>query len=276
MPGAVNSLLGPPPIQTPLNQQGDQTGVPFQERGQPKSELNVQWLAWFNALYAKQLLAPQVVSVTQSELVSLAAFLATFNAVVPPNFDPSVQTVSLGTGPFLAYVTEYNHTLQWTGTSWEWGPGESGSGMLVPFAIAPTGAGWHACDGTIGVSYLKSDGTLGTVTLPDTVSTPAYVKLGASYTPTISAAVAPTIGAATFTGTPATLTGSVGAIAQTATGGVNVLVASTTSVAVEAHTHPAPSLTMNSYTPAGTITAPTSTLPADPVANFEALLFFRQ
>ena len=211
----------------------------------------------------------------QSDLASLASFLGTFDAVIPPNFNPANGTVTLGTAPILAYVFDYNHTLQWTGTGWEWGPGDGGSGMFAPFAFAPSGLGWHACDGSTGVLYLKSDGTTGTVTLPNTVSTPAYMKAGASYSPTISAGTPPTISAPTFTGTPVTPTGTVGAIAQTTTGGVNVAVTSVTTVAVESHTHPAPSLSMNSLTPAGTISAPVATSSGDP-SNFGVLLYFRQ
>src|SRR5215469_5800097 len=262
MPGSVNSALGPPPLQTPLNQQADQTGVPFQERGQPRSELNPQWLAWLNALYQRVILQPRMVSVTQSQLTDLAAFLRTFDAVVLPNFDPATGTVSLGTAPILAYVTDYNHTLQWTGTGWEWGPGESGSGMLVSFAIAPTGNGWHACDGSSGVHYLKADGTTGTVTLPNTVSTPAYIRETFGYNNTIVPAVDPTISTPTFTGsldTTSTPSTSVTVVQGT---GASIIVANAT------HTH--------TVTPTGTISTPTSSLSGDPIPNFSAILYFRQ
>lgn len=66
----------------------------------------------------------------------------------------------------LAYISDFNHVLQWTSTAWMWGPGETGSGYYALFSVAPTGAGWHICDGTLGVKYLKSDGTLGLIDLP--------------------------------------------------------------------------------------------------------------
>ena len=265
MANAVNSAFGPAPLQTAITQQGDEVGVPFPERGQPRNQLNTQWMAWFNALYAQSILQPRMVSVAQADLASLAAFLGTFDAVIPPQFNPANGTVTLGTAPILAYVTDYNHTLQWTGAGWQWGPGDGGSGMFAPFAVAPTGNGWHACNGA-SVNYLKADGTLGSVTLPNTASTPAYIKCTSAYSATITGA-----GSSSFTGTPATLTGTVSSIAQTGTAGVDVTPAGVTLVAVEAHTHPAPTLTMNSYTPAGTVSSS-----GDAVASFSAVLYFRQ
>lgn len=96
-------------------------------------------LAWFYVagIYAR----------TQSQLAALAATLKASDAGL------------------LVNVTDYGHVLRWTGTGWTWGPGEPGSGMSIPFTVAPTGAGWHAADGSVGVSYLKSDGTTGTTTV---------------------------------------------------------------------------------------------------------------
>lgn len=88
---------------------------------------------------------------TQAQLAALAATLKASDAGL------------------LVNVTNYGHVLQWTGTAWSWGPGEQGSGMSIPFTVAPTGAGWHAADGTVGVSYLKSDGTTGTTTVANVV-----------------------------------------------------------------------------------------------------------
>jgi hypothetical protein len=262
MPGSINAAFGQPPLQTPLLQQADQTGVPFQNRSLPTSGLNTQWMAWFNALYAHDVLTPRMVSVSQSQLTSLAAFLGTFDAVIPPHFDPATGTVTLGTAPILAYVSDFNHTLQWNGTGWEWGPGDSGSGMLVSFAVAPTGAGWHACNGSPGVPYLKSDGTIGTVTLPNTASTAAYIKETSAYSATITAAVGPTISTPTFTGSSDTTSGPSGTITFPVGTGSSITVANST------HTH--------TVTPTGTISTPTSSLSGDPIANFSAMLYFRQ
>lgn len=84
----------------------------------------------------------------------------------------------------LLNVADYDHILAWNGTNLLWGPGEQGSGAgPLPFEIDPTGVGWHLYDGTANVPYLKSDGSLGTVTLPNlsgTSPTGAYIKTGAT------------------------------------------------------------------------------------------------
>lgn len=88
---------------------------------------------------------------TQSQLAALTALLTTNDAL------------------FVAYVTDYGHQLQWSGTAWGWAPGDAGSGAMQLFEVDPTGVGWHLYDGS-AVSYLKSDGTLGSTTLPDLTS----------------------------------------------------------------------------------------------------------
>ena len=63
--------------------------------------------------------------------------------------------------------------------------------MMVLFEVDPTGPGWRLYDGST-VSYLKQDGTTGSVTLPNLTATPAYPKAG---TPNSgpNAPVAPTV-----------------------------------------------------------------------------------
>jgi hypothetical protein len=171
---------------------------------------------------------------------------------------------TLGTNDsgLLCDVTDYAHVLVWGGSAFGWGPGESGSGYLQPFAVAPTGSGWQACDGSAGVNYMKADGTLGAVNVPNTNSTAAYINASGSYSASITAAVKPTVTptgtvAATFTGTPS--------------GSTNVL-----------NTGGATAVVPTPFTPAGNVAATftgaldTANLPGDPVANFPALLFFRQ
>lgn len=69
----------------------------------------------------------------------------------------------------LAYVTDFAHLLRWNGTGWEWGPGENGSDYVSAFVTGPDDAtGWHACDGTVGVVRLKSDGSRAFATVPNT------------------------------------------------------------------------------------------------------------
>lgn len=90
----------------------------------------------------------------------------------------------------LANVTDYGHLLQWSGSQFGWGPGEVGSGFIQLFAYAPSPTtGWHLCDGTASVKYLLSTGALSSgVTLPNLNGSPAYPKMGGSYTGTINAA----------------------------------------------------------------------------------------
>lgn len=122
---------------------------------------------------------------------------------------------------FLANVFDYGHLLIWSGVAWTWGPGDAGSGMLQLFEADPTGAGWHLYDGTSGVPFLKADGTLGTVNLPNlsgSAPTKCYLKTSdttggptSPVAPTFtggSSTPAGTISAPTFSGTPAVLTGT--------------------------------------------------------------------
>ena len=41
----------------------------------------------------------------------------------------------------LVYISDYNHVLQWSGSAWDWGPGDLGSGYLQAFDVDPTGVG---------------------------------------------------------------------------------------------------------------------------------------
>lgn len=239
-------------------------------------------------------------------------------------------------------VTDYRHMLQWTGSALHrWSGDSEHSDTFHAFGAAPTDAGWHAADAST-VSFLNYDGTLGSRTLPNTAGSPAYMKFGAAYSSSITAAAAPTfsgvsytpagtVSAPAFTGTPGTPTGIASAPAfignpmgthfhNTAfgfsgTSDAGVLsgfgsdtgytmthfVATTASslaassfetdaksAGTPSGTVAAPVLTMNAFTPAGTVAAPIFTgtpggvsgtislAPGDPVAQFEALLYYRQ
>lgn len=152
------------------------------------------------------------------------AYSVTQSAI--PTHGYNAASLNANDAGLLVNVTDYAHVLKWGGSSWGWGPGESGSGYFADFAVAPTGSGWHACDGSSGVKYLKADGTTGTVTVPSTASTPAYRKSASTYSATISAAATPTV---------------------------------TINAITPSGTNSAPTLAMNSYTPAGTISGPTFT-----------------
>lgn len=61
----------------------------------------------------------------------------------------------------------FGHLLRWSGSAWEFSPSDNGSGYTVTFLAPPTIAGWVQCSGQT-VSFLLSDGTLGTQVLPNT------------------------------------------------------------------------------------------------------------
>jgi len=121
---------------------------------------------------------------------------------------------------FLFAATDYKHTYRWTGSAWEFAPGDSGSGFFQDFAIPP-GSEWQICDGS-ATTYAKGDGTTAPFTTPNL--TGVYRK-GGPYT-----------GAKVPAGT-ITLGGSTGE----------------TSAGTPAGTVSDPTLTMDPYTPAGTI-----------------------
>lgn len=112
---------------------------------------------------------------------------------------------------YIAFETTYGHLLRWTGTVWEFAPGDPGNGYFEDFAIVPQGAGWKLCDGT-ATDYL----VVGAAALTVTAITPpnlsaSYRKGGAAYTgaliakagSTAAGATTPgTIPAGTFTGGP--------------------------------------------------------------------------
>lgn len=194
---------------------------------------------------------------TQAQLAGLATLLSTVH-----------------TG-LLVYVTDYAHILQWTGSAWQRGPGDmEHSDTFHDFGAAPADVGWHALDGTTQ-PFLKYDGTLGSRVLP--ASTVAYAKSGAAYSATVTAAVVPTLAMASYT--PA---GTVSA--PTFSGNAETFTTDTftqLALGTTALTGPA------SVTPSGTISAPTFTgtpatltgtisLPADPVAHFTVVRYYRQ
>lgn len=189
---------------------------------------------------------------TQSQLATLAALLS-----------------GVHTG-LLVDVTDYAHVLRWTGAAWSYDDPADFPTRIVGFDVNP-GTGWHLCDGTAAVPYLKSDGTTATLNLPDLVAagaSAAYLKLGSPASLTPNAATASTFtggsytpagtnSAPTFTGTGGT-TGSGAANIQNfaaATGVTNT----TNNINVSAtHTHTDSGHT-HSFTPVGTVSAPTFT-----------------
>lgn len=103
---------------------------------------------------------------------------------------------------FLFYATDYAHTWRWTGSAWEYAPGDRASGEFAYFMADP-GTGWRLCDGAT-VTRTKSDATTASVTLPN--ETGGVYRKGGSYTGTVNVAVAATVSGTTdavSAGTPA-------------------------------------------------------------------------
>lgn len=154
----------------------------------------------------------------------------------------TLPVLGLNDTGFLVQVADYSHRLKWAGAAWIFAPGDPGSGMIVAFEIDPTGVGWHLCDGTAAVPYLKADGTLATVNLQNLTGNASYLKLG---TPNSgpNAAVAPTMtGAATdsaVTGVtnPANTGNGAGAGTGTNSTSVTVQAGAGATVAANNHTH---------------------------------------
>lgn len=215
---------------------------------------------------------------------------------------------------FLFFVTDYGHLLRWDGSAWGWGPGDPGSGYFQDFAIPPGTPGWHACDGS-NAPYLKSDGTLGTATLPNTAAFDSYRKIGASYLSGIDAATNPllamnffipsgtnsapalamdsftpsgVVAAPVFTGTDVSVTSALyGDSTVVSPESVVVVIDGSGTVFTPGGTNDAPDFTGNAATLTGTVAAPVFTgapaipsgvisLPDDPVNHFRAIQYFRQ
>lgn len=144
---------------------------------------------------------------TQSQLAALAATLGTSDA------------------GYLVNVTDFGWVLQWTGSAWAFGAGQTGGGFIQGFSAAPLAGAWQVCDGT-ATTFLKADGTTGNFTTPNL--TGHYVKLNnAGYTGTV---VAGGVSGATSAGTP---TGTIGnnSASQEVQSGTGI------TVAANPHTH---------------------------------------
>lgn len=98
--------------------------------------------------------------------------------------------LAAGDAGYVAFVTDYGHFVRWTGTVWEFAPGDVGNGFFRAFAITPQEVGWGLCDGS-SYTYLVVGGatlTTGSITTPNLSGTAAYLKAGGAYTGTIAAA----------------------------------------------------------------------------------------
>lgn len=146
--------------------------------------LTRQWQQWITNLFG------QVDSLTTS-----------VNALPGVNRKTYTELNALGLGAsdagYLAFEPDYGHLLRWTGSVWEFAPGDCGNKFFRDFVGVPQEVGWQLCDGT-ATDYL----TVGSVTLSVTALTPPamsgyYRKGAASYTGSTVAAVAPGVSGST-------------------------------------------------------------------------------
>jgi hypothetical protein len=101
-------------------------------------------------------------------------------------------------GP-LFWATDYKHLYRWSGTAWEFAPGDSGSAFVVvgqPDGAAPNGGLWAVCDGN-AVDVAQSDGTVDNITTQN-LQGDVFIT-GAAATASQQAAAAPTGSATKFT-----------------------------------------------------------------------------
>lgn len=95
---------------------------------------------------------------------------------------------------YLYGVSDYGHLVRWSGSVWEWAPGDPGNDYFQDFRAAPTQTGWAFCDGSTVARLTVGAATLTTtnVTLPNFNATPGFLQGGSAYSgPGIDAAVAP-------------------------------------------------------------------------------------
>jgi hypothetical protein len=99
-------------------------------------------------------------------------------------------TLGVGDAGFIYNITDYGHRVRWTGSVWEWAPGDPGNDYFAFFRAAPTANGWQVCDGSTVARLVIGGATLTTsnVTLPNLSGSAAYLKTAAAYTGSIVAA----------------------------------------------------------------------------------------
>src|SRR3990167_2341828 len=135
----------------------------------------------------------------------------------------------------LINVTDYTHSLRWTGSTTEFAPGDSGSFYFQDFPGTPTGGTWGLCDGT-AYTYLQADGTTASYTTKNL--TGHYRKSVTSSADATVAAIAPgfsgsssTVAAHSHDVDPPNTTSGNNSASQEVMAGVGVTVAANT------HTH---------------------------------------
>ena len=124
----------------------------------------------------------------------------------------TISTLGLGSNDagFLFHSTDYLHAHRWTGTVWQFAPGDPGSRFIVLSENAPLGGYWQVCDGTT-VAVATSAGATQNVATPnfatDANGDSVFLMAGSAYTgatPLIRARA--NWAAANDTGTPSATT----------------------------------------------------------------------
>lgn len=108
-------------------------------------------------------------------------------------------------------ITDYEHTILYSGSTWRLATGDNSKYAVISIdGNPPQGGVWHLCDGSSVNIFTIVAGvpTVSAFTLPD-LRSDVFIR-GGTYTGSISPTSAPTFSSAgfTFAGTPATLTGS--------------------------------------------------------------------
>lgn len=116
---------------------------------------------------------------------------------------PDQKPADLGTvdAGFIFVATDYLHKHRWTGSAWEFAPGDPGSKFIVEGIATPLGGLWQLCDGS-AVNVDQANGTLTSVTTPDTTGD-IFIQ-GGTYTGTRKAAARATWEAGAKTGIEST------------------------------------------------------------------------
>ena len=110
----------------------------------------------------------------------------------PTDLGPTWTNRSDDTG-FLFYGTDYTHTWRWTGTAWEYAPGDRASGEIAWFTADP-GTGWKLCNGT-NTDRSNPNATTTLVATPNLIG--VYPKGAGTYTGSVVAASSGTMSGST-------------------------------------------------------------------------------
>jgi len=107
------------------------------------------------------------------------------------------KPTDLGTNDtgFLFYATDYTHTWRWTGTTWEYAPGDRASGEIAWFTADP-GTGWKLCNGSSG-TRTTATATTAAVATPNLIG--VYAKGAGVYTGGVVAGTNGTLSGSTDT-----------------------------------------------------------------------------